>query len=913
MTRFARIICRLGLLVAPWILVAAAGCDDGGGKVHHDAGTDTDTDTDTDADAGEDAGPDGGDGTCDRGDPADFPTDCLATCEEACARLEECGGAAAPGCPMTLEDCTEICTRAFEGGHSWEDVSGHFRCCTSQEECTDVASCGGWLAHPDAVEPCNVYCTCQESLWDTGALRSLRSAHLPPPGYAWAPSIVAIEPRDETADYEARYGTDVFARGGIVFLQVDANALRELTAARLARNETPLPTFVDAGGRPVAADGDIVIDATEPAAIQAARALIADRDFASVRDLGWSEGKLRIAEGGDPWVALDVLHELNAIPGVRAELDMIRVYEKRYTPDDPMYPDQWHLLNGGQDDPTITDGAQLAIGGVDSRVSEAWDVTMGSPAIIIAPLDDGVNMDHPDIVPNLTAEPYNFPDNWRDYMGEPYASTVIASHGTCVAGVAAARGDNGIGVSGVCPQCSLLPALIWDQTIYPSDPEASLPLGSTLMMTDAELAGWFTDLANLGAAIISNSWGLGGEDPQFEGSVGSFPALSTVVSNAFDYAETDGRGGLGTLIVFAAGNSNMDVSTDPYTSHPSVVGVAAVDDQGLKSYYSSYGDTIDVAAPSNGALLGITTTKQSGSAATDPQYEYLFGGTSSATPFVSGTLGLILSANPALTAAEARQILTDSATEIDPVWGEWSSGFSPFYGNGLVNAYRAVQMANGTCADPATCFAPSDVCAAGCDGMACAPCRTDNDCADGWACQPLPALGQTVCVEAVAEGTCGTDFTYANGYCLPNRNACSLCGTEELCNGRDDDCDGAVDEDLTDCAEAGRCLQESWGCAAGQACAATICVDGTLCADATTCGTGEQCTHVKSRYGDIDAAIGVCTSTPVQSSCADRCTVRDSSGLDDQMQAFEECTAELVDNCVDTTLQECRDLLPDGN
>jgi hypothetical protein len=361
------------------------------------------------------------------------------------------------------------------------------------------------------------------------------------------------------------------------------------------------------------------------------------------------------------------------------------------------------------------------------------------------------------------------------------------------------------------------------------------------------------------------------------------------------------------------------VSTDTYVASPNVVGVAAVDDQGLKSYYSSYGDSVDVAAPSNGGLNGITAVYSAPDSATSPQYRYDFGGTSSATPFVSGVLGLILSANPALTAAEARQILADSATEIDPVWGAWSGGLSPFYGHGLVNAWRAVQMAIGACTDPATCDAPSDVCTASCDGTACDVCRTDNDCAAGWACQALPALGASVCVEAVASDTCGTDFTYTNGYCVPNRNACGLCGATELCNGRDDDCDGYVSEDMTACylgAETShpyRCLQDGTGCPDGYACAATICETGTLCADATGCGTGEQCTHVKTRYGDIESAIGVCTTVPVQVSCADRCTVRDSSGIDEVMQAFAECTPELVDNCTDATMQTCRDLLPTGN
>ena len=412
---------------------------------------------------------------------------------------------------------------------------------------------------------------------------------------------------------------------------------------------------------------------------------------------------------------------------------------------------------------------------------------------------------------------------------------------------------------------------------------------------------------DLGAGVISNSWGPAGEDPQFEGAVSANPELSTVVTEAFDYAETDGRGGLGTVILFAAGNSNYDVSEDTYVAHPNVVGVAAVDDQGLKSYYSSYGDTVDVAAPSNGGLNGITTVDTSVDAAEDPQYTNYFGGTSSATPFVAGVVGLILSANPAITAAQARQVLTDSATEIDPVWGAWSGGFSPFYGYGLVNAYRAVQMANGTCADAATCFAPSDACTADCDGTACDACRTDNDCAEGWKCQPLPALGAQLCVEAVAEDTCGTDFEYVNGYCLPTRAACSLCGGAELCNGRDDDCDGAVDEELEGCAEAGRCLQDSWGCPDDEACAATICADET-CTDTSECGEDEECVHVKTRYGDIDADVGVCIGM-MSEDCVWGCQVMASSLVDEELQAYADCMFSL-ESCDWGSLMTCVQMLP---
>src|SRR5690606_19462091 len=180
-----------------------------------------------------------------------------------------------------------------------------------------------------------------------------------------------------------------------------------------------------------------------------------------------------------------------------------------------------------------------------------------------------------------------------------------------------------------------------------------------------------------GAWVINNSWGASGGDPRFQLSNFGVGVIPQLVRAAFDYAETDGRGGKGTVILFAAGNSNEIVND--YGAYESVLAVAAVDDQGLKSYYSNFGVAVDIAAPSNGGLNGITTT------AAPSGYTNSFGGTSSACPFASGVAGLILSANPELTAAEVRDILRASATKIDPVWGEWKDGISPFYGSGMVN------------------------------------------------------------------------------------------------------------------------------------------------------------------------------------------------------------------------------------
>ncbi len=862
----------LVFLLSPLVFMA---CDDKKKSSPADSGPDGGTD----ADGGPDADPG-------RGDPADFPEDCILNCGEACERLDDCGGADHPTFPMENDECNTLCDVAYNG-YMWDDVSGNFRCCVSQEDCVNVAGCGGWLHHPDTDSPCDDLCAC---IFGSTALGLLRSRKTPPPGYEWAPSVTVVRQQDESVDYRARYGAEVMDQAGFTFLSFNRPLGRRI-GIELMRGEVHLPTFVDSAGRVAAATGDIIVIPEDPAALATARGLLASRGYPFLRTLDWTD-RMVIALGDDGWAALDVLEQLNQLDGITAELDMLRLYEKRLIPNDPMFADQWHLRNTGQADPEESGGPQLSTAGADARVDEAWNVTTGDAATIVAILDDGVNLNHPDLAPNLMTE-YNFVDDWESYLGTTY----LTGHGTNCAGVAAAKGNNGIGVSGVCPDCTLLPAMLMGA--------AGPPTMGSFQITDVELADIFTDLVDLGAGVISNSWGPGGEDPSVESSGFGAPALSSTVSAAFAYAETDGRGGLGTLILYASGNSNQDADTDTYVAYDNVVAVGAIDDGGLKSYYSSYGTKLDVVAPSNGALNGITTTSTSTDAATDPQYTYEFGGTSSSTPFVAGVVGLILSANSSLTAAEVRQILTDSATEVDPVWGDWNAGFSPYYGHGAVNAYKAVQLANGTCVDPDSCPAPSDDCGAGCGtGMECDSCRTHDDCAAGYVCQALPALGEKVCVRQTATDDCATDFEFVSDHCIPTRAACSLCAGPEVCNGRDDDCDGEVDDGV-DCDSATiRCLQQGRGCPADNNCAATACREA--CDGDEDCEEDAACKAVKTRYGDLDSSHKVCDGG--DQGCPQGCSVLASSLEDPELEEWIDCVQE-ASSCGEI-FSECVAMLP---
>ncbi len=184
---------------------------------------------------------------------------------------------------------------------------------------------------------------------------------------------------------------------------------------------------------------------------------------------------------------------------------------------------------------------------------------------------------------------------------------------------------------------------------------------------------------------MSNSWGPDNDDTP----------LPDATRAAIDYATTHGRGGKGTVIFFAAGNSADDTVHDNYVSYSGVVAVAASNNFDERSSYSRFGAAIAVSAPSNGGSLGITTTDVTGQAGYSSQnYTNSFGGTSSACPLAAGVAALVLSVNPNLTWSEVRDVLEHSADKIDTANGEYDgSGRSIFYGFGRVNARAAVQLA----------------------------------------------------------------------------------------------------------------------------------------------------------------------------------------------------------------------------
>ncbi len=324
-----------------------------------------------------------------------------------------------------------------------------------------------------------------------------------------------------------------------------------------------------------------------------------------------------------------------------------------YTPNDTNFGSQWHLHSTGQG------GAKVD---ADIDAPEAWDITLGSSSVVIAVIDTGTDTAHEDLtyVPGWDAVGND--NNPSPGSGE--------NHGTAVSGVAAAKGNNGKGVSGSCPNCPVMPIRL-------------IVSG----MTVSDEAEAFNFAWQNGASIINNSWG----------PVGSVATLPSSTKSAIDAATTSGRGGKGCVVLFAAGNDNKNVDANGYAAYSRVIAVAASTDQDLKAYYSNYGTTLEVCAPSNGGVTsGIWTTDRTGTNGySTSNYTNNFGGTSSATPLVAGVVGLMLSVNANLTYTDVRTHLINTADKIDTAGGAYSGGYSTKYGYGKVNARSAVVAAQG--------------------------------------------------------------------------------------------------------------------------------------------------------------------------------------------------------------------------
>ena len=335
----------------------------------------------------------------------------------------------------------------------------------------------------------------------------------------------------------------------------------------------------------------------------------------------------------------------------------------RWTPNDTYFSDQWHLVNTGQDN---------GVAGEDVNITGAWNSVKGT-GVVIGIVDDGLEWGHADLSANYES---SLDYDYCNYDGDPTPSGWDA-HGTAAAGVAAAIGNNGLGVSGSAPDASLAGLML-------------IACGNS----DSDEANALSHLNN-DIDIYSNSWG-----PSDNGNILGY--AGPLILAAFEDDAYNGRNGLGNVITWAAGNglSNDDDSNlDAYANSRFTISVTAVDHDGDQTDYGEPGANVLIASPSDGSGVGITTTDLEGNSGyTNDDYTSNFGGTSSATPLVSGVVALMLEANPNLTWRDVQQILVESARKNDASDSGWNSNgagleFNHKYGFGVVDAGHAVSLA----------------------------------------------------------------------------------------------------------------------------------------------------------------------------------------------------------------------------
>ncbi|MBI5929931.1 MAG: S8 family serine peptidase [Chloroflexi bacterium] len=361
------------------------------------------------------------------------------------------------------------------------------------------------------------------------------------------------------------------------------------------------------------------------------------------------------------------------------EQQIARQQSKRPIPGDPGLANQWHLINSGQGGGTP---------GEDANLAGAWNLGYDGTGVILGMVDDGMDITHPDLAPNYNANAsydYNFNDH------DPSHTLAGDAHGTSTAGVA---GGNDDGSAGSCGVGAAFNAQL-----------AGLRLISAAT-TDAQEANAMADALATTPGVVqisSNSWG-----PSDSGNVLEGPGPLTIA--AFQNQTTNGRGGRGTIFVWAGGNGGNgdDSGADGYANSRYTISVAATTNTGIRSSYSESGSDHIVNAPSNGGTLGIYTTDRQGSAGYNAgNCTPSFGGTSSAAPLVAGIVALMLQANPNLTWRDVQHILINTAERNDPSNSSWlingaNRYYSHYYGFGRVDAAAAVvASANWTNMPPA--------------------------------------------------------------------------------------------------------------------------------------------------------------------------------------------------------------------
>jgi len=330
------------------------------------------------------------------------------------------------------------------------------------------------------------------------------------------------------------------------------------------------------------------------------------------------------------------------------------------TPNDNNFNRQWSHYNDG----TFSLSNSTTDADIDSDL--AWDITQGDPNLIVAVLDSGARLDHPEFSGRIwinnnenqngaDTDSNNYIDdiNGWDFVNNDNDPTDDHGHGTNVTGIALASGNNDIGYAGVN----------WNSKIM---------ICKILDSSNSGYYSWWAEAiyyaVDNGASVINMSVGGNGS--------------STLLEDAINYAYDNN-----VPVVVSTGNQNSVIQYPAKYTNAFAIGSTNADDTRSVPFFwsatsgSNYGPELDFVAPGN-YIYGLSYSSNT-------NYNSYWGGTSQAAPHVAGLISLLLSVEPSLSVNEIRTILEESSE--DQVGNSDDiSGWDQYYGHGRINAFQAL-------------------------------------------------------------------------------------------------------------------------------------------------------------------------------------------------------------------------------
>lgn len=359
-----------------------------------------------------------------------------------------------------------------------------------------------------------------------------------------------------------------------------------------------------------------------------------------------------------------------ASTGLRISTSGCRYYDgrqlTRVSGPDPELDKQWYLHNTGR--------VVNATPGVDLNLRPVWNRYKGK-GIRVAVIDDALETTHEDLLPNIVVgASHNYLRLGRGNE-HPLPCNAGQDHGTAVAGIIAARDDNGTGIRGIAPRAGLV------------------GLNALASGTNVDILHAFAYNPQQ-THIYNNSWGAPDDGHFYSPETGGSAFRQTLRTQL-----EKGRDGLGSIYVFAAGNGGHDGDYSAYDGHVTALGSLAIcahNAAGKRSFFSEPGPNLLVCAPS-GDLDPASPKPAIFTTDIGNQYTDGFNGTSAAAPMASGVIALMLEANPRLSWRDVRLVLAHSARKIDagnPGWTRHGKlHYNHEYGFGALDATAAVRLA----------------------------------------------------------------------------------------------------------------------------------------------------------------------------------------------------------------------------